>query len=62
MTDRLKPKDAPKTLDKQWFDIIVASLPSSGSFLSMNEKEGTTAAYLLGIQHAINVFRVIVKE
>lgn len=61
MTDRLKPKDAPKTLDKQWFDTIVAS-SSSGSFLSMKEKEGTTAAYLLGIQHAINAFRVIIKE
>lgn len=62
MTERLKPKDAPKTLDKQWFDTIVASLPTSGSFLSTQDREGTTAAYLLGIQHAINAFRVIIKE
>lgn len=62
MSERLKPKDAPKTLDRQWFDVITASLPNSGSFLSLNDREGTTAAYLLGIQHAINAFRVIIKE
>jgi hypothetical protein len=62
MTTSLKPKDAPKTLDKQWFDIIVASLPNSGSFGLEKFKDGTAAAYLLGIQHAINAFRVIIKE
>lgn len=62
MSTRLHPKDAPKTLDKQWFDVIVASLPQSGSFTSIENREGTTAAFLLGIQHAINAFRVIIKE
>lgn len=59
MSSRLKPEDAPKVLDKQWFDVITAAMPSSGAF--MTDKDGTVAAYLLGIQHAINAFRVIIK-
>lgn len=62
MSNRLKPEDAPKVLDKQWFDVITASMPSSGAFMSGQDKHGTVAAYLLGIQHAINAFRVIIKE
>lgn len=62
MITRLKPEDAPKVLDKQWFDVIATAMPSSGAFLSGQDKHGTVAAYLLGIQHAINAFRVIIKE
>nr|DAF17159.1 MAG TPA: hypothetical protein [Caudoviricetes sp.] len=62
MSTRLKPEDAPKVLDKQWFDAITAAMPSSGAFMSGQDKHGTVAAYLLGIQHAINAFRVIIKE
>lgn len=62
MSTRLKPEDAPKVLDRQWFDVITGSMPSSGAFMSGQDKHGTVAAYLLGIQHAINAFRVIIKE
>lgn len=62
MSSRLKPEDAPKVLDRQWFDVITGSVPSSGALMSSQDKHGTVAAYLLGIQHAINAFRVIIKE
>ena len=62
MSTRLKPEDAPKVLDKQWFGVITGSMPTSGAFMSGQDKHGTVAAYLLGIQHAINAFRVIIKE